>query len=570
MTTASDIRAFLSGIDIGSYYEQRRTPEEMQAALAELNTELEALETIANGFIGAQAPDLLISSNTALSQLESYMTEADAAERTRLAESAIFESDAALSELISLVRAERNVSSPEALTYGFGALHYAVLVRQFVADMVQDGALGAPGLHEQITTATTLMYDEIDFSGNTGGDGVYTALLNRIARDIEVTNVQGTDTSASVSFTIVSELGDIVEAVEIQRAPGQSDEDFGIAVSVFTAQQLDVVFQDEQANAGTAFMQSVGRDQNEYLPADADEVPGVYERIGTEEANTEEGTDLAEYFQGLGGDDLLNGKGGPDSLSGGAGNDILRGGAFRDMLVGGDGNDLIFGAEVRSGETTIAPDGDTARFFGLASEYEILGGVDYAVVTGPDGGRDKLFDVSFLRFDDRDITLNPGSALDTTGDFDKLDKTNFVTAERVALLYEAALNRNGNIDLPGLNFYIGVTERDNLTDEFLAADLMTSPEFTENFGDVNTLSNAEFLTQIYENVLDRTPDQAGLQFYLDLLDQGTISRALALADISVSPENTQGSAEILMSLYETTAPVLDEPSGIDIAWSFVA
>ena len=84
------------------------------------------------------------------------------------------------------------------------------------------------------------------------------------------------------------------------------------------------------------------------------------------------------------------------------------------------------------------------------------------------------------------------------------------------------------------------------------------------------MSNTDFLSRIYENVLDRTPDQAGLQFYLDLLDANTISRALALADISVSPENTQGSTEILMSLYETTAPVFDEPSGIDIAWCFVA
>ena len=567
MTTATEIRDFLSGIDISSYFEERRTAEEMRSALAALDAGLNALEPFTNGFIGSQVPDLLISSNTALTQLERYTTEADAAERARLAESAIFEADAALVAITTQIQIEKNVSSPEAVAYGVGALHYAVLVRQFVADTVQDGPLGAPGLYEQITAATTLMYDEI--LPDSGGEGLFVAINNRINRDIDVINIQG-DTSQSISFTIVSDLSEIVENIEIQRAQGQSDEEFNAVVNFLTEQQLDIVFFDEQANAGIRFMQEVGEVQNEFLPGDADDVPGVYERIGTDEANTEEGTELAEYFQGLGGDDLLNGKGGPDALSGGAGNDILRGGSFRDMLVGGEGNDLIFGSEMRSGDAAIAPDGDTARFFGLAEDYSILGGVDYAVVTGPDGSRDKLFDVSFLRFDDGDIALNPGSALDREGDFAKLDKTNFITAERVALLYEAALDRNGAIDLPGLNFYIGVTARDNLTDEFLAADLMTSPEFTEKFGDVEMMSNTDFLSRIYENVLDRTPDAEGLQFYLDLLDAGTISRALALADISVSPENTQGSTEILMSLYETTAPVFDEPSGIDIAWSFVA
>ena len=79
---------------------------------------------------------------------------------------------------------------------------------------------------------------------------------------------------------------------------------------------------------------------------------------------------------------------------------------------------------------------------------------------------------------------------------------------------------------------------------------MTSPEFTASFGDVNTLSNSDFLEQIYLNVLDRASDAAGRQFYLDLLDAGTISRALALADIAVSPENASESSEVLMGLYQ--------------------
>ena len=255
---------------------------------------------------------------------------------------------------------------------------------------------------------------------------------------------------------------------------------------------------------------------------------------------------------GTAGNDLINGGIGDDVLSGLAGNDTINGGSGNDVIFGGSGADEISGDggdDVLIAGDTIDSLGsnDIARFAGTAAEYQVVGGTDYAVVTAENGSRDKLFGFQFLQFDDGLVALQGGSALDGAG-----SPSDFVIAERVALLYEAALNRNGEIDLPGLNFYIDVTERDNLTDEFLAADLMTSQEFTDNFGDVNTLSNAEFLEQIYLNVLDRESDAAGRQFYLDLLDAGTISKALALADIAVSPENTVESVGVLRELYEQT------------------
>ncbi|MGJ8530489.1 DUF4214 domain-containing protein, partial [Maritalea sp.] len=275
----------------------------------------------------------------------------------------------------------------------------------------------------------------------------------------------------------------------------------------------------------------------------------------------------ADVISGGAGDDIIAAGAGDDTVDGGSGNDIIRGGEGTDVLFGGSGDDVIFGENSRSDTS----DGDVAKFNGLSTVHTILGGTDYAVVIGPDGSRDKLFDISFLRFDDGDIELQVGSALDT-GDvpFETLNKTNFDTGERVALLYEAALNRDGDIDLPGLNFYIDVAERDNLSNAFLAADLMTSEEFTDNFGDVNTMSNQAFLEQIYLNVLDRASDAAGRQFYLDLLNQGDINKAEALADIAVSSENTSGSTEILESLYESADPDTDTATQIALDWGFVS
>lgn len=237
------------------------------------------------------------------------------------------------------------------------------------------------------------------------------------------------------------------------------------------------------------------------------------------------------------------GGGGADTLRGNELNNILWGGSGADVLVGGGGSDVLIAAS----QITQYGTGDIAYFDGPSNAFDIVGGFDYSVVTAADGSRDKLFGIQFLRFDDQTIELSSGSALQGAG-----RPADFVIAERVALLYEAALNRDGAIDLPGLNFYIDVAQRDSLSDEFLAADLMTSAEFTSNFGDATTLSNEDFLEQIYLNVLDRPSDSAGKQFYLDLLNDGAISKALALADIAISSENTVESTSVLMGLYETS------------------
>jgi hypothetical protein len=559
--TTDTIAGVLPNLSIKSYFSERRDTEQRTADLMEIRSGLGALQRLDNGLLNARIPELIPNLDTALSLLEQYAAESDAGQRQTLAEGAIAEADTALEGIRVALLVERNVSSAESLAYGFGALHYAILVRQSVADTVQDGPYGAPGLLASLTSAGRLLYN------GSGENDVYSSLLTAIARQIEVVNIQGTSAESVVSFNIVSEFGGVGLSIEVQRLGGESDAEFEERIAAVTVQQLEVVFEEEMENIRAEFIENVGVQLTQFLSSSGAAVPGFHERIGSEAADVVDGTGLADYFSGLGGDDLYNGGAGPDAVNGGAGNDILRGGAFQDVLVGGAGNDVIFGNTTRADTA----DGDVARFSGLASEHTILGGTDYAVVIGPDGSRDKVFDVSYLRFDDGDITLQAGNALATgTVPFDTLNKTNFDTGERVALLYEAALNRNGAIDLPGLNFYIDVTERDNLSDEFLAADLMTSPEFTANFGDANTLSNQAFLEQIYLNVLDRPSDAAGLEFYLGLLNDGTISKALALADIAVSPENTNGSAEILQSLYETTAPEIDAGTGLAIDWSFVS
>ena len=66
---------------------------------------------------------------------------------------------------------------------------------------------------------------------------------------------------------------------------------------------------------------------------------------GTGNADSLEGSSMAELIEGHGGDDQLNGFESGDTLDGGAGSDMLNGGSGDDSLSGGAGNDILYGGQ---------------------------------------------------------------------------------------------------------------------------------------------------------------------------------------------------------------------------------
>ncbi|CAG1018901.1 partial Hemolysin, chromosomal, partial [Burkholderiaceae bacterium] len=66
-------------------------------------------------------------------------------------------------------------------------------------------------------------------------------------------------------------------------------------------------------------------------------------QMGTQNAETLNGTSGSDQLRGYGGNDTLNGSGGNDLLHGDAGNDTLNGGNGNDILYGGSGNDTLTG-----------------------------------------------------------------------------------------------------------------------------------------------------------------------------------------------------------------------------------
>ena len=513
-------------------------------ALREIQGSIDELRGLSNAQINQSIAQSLGQSQSAMDNLERYAVEEDPVARAALGEIAIQQATLGLNEITSQVRAVMSTASLDSLAYAFSAVHYAVIARMTVADVVQDGPLGSAGLHREIKEAAALLWDE------TGGGDLLTQMEGRMAGELTpIVEFFQQNGATGLRVGYQSNLTDYLTTRFV------AADILGVTVSqsaLRAAQALEAA-EVRAHDRGVLLdgLTQIGIASNDFLALSAINVAGLYEQILTDDDDAPFATSRADYILLRDGDDTVDGLGGPDALNGGAGNDILRGGALNDNLTGGPGSDMLFAGTTRAD----MGEGDFARFDGDSDTYTILGGRDYAIVIDANGDRDKLFGFDFLRFDDGVIALPDGSALDGAG-----DPSDFVVAERVALLYEAALNRNGAIDLPGLNFYIEVTEANNLSDEFLADDLMRSPEFTRNFGDVTEMSNTEFLTVVYTNILDRAPDGPGLAFYRDLLDDGVISRALALADIAISPENTQGSVEILMSLYENSAG----------DWSFVS
>jgi hypothetical protein len=105
------------------------------------------------------------------------------------------------------------------------------------------------------------------------------------------------------------------------------------------------------------------------------------------------------------------------------------------------------------------------------------------------------------------------------------------TAEDVARLYLAAFHRAP--DLAGLQYWTAQIDDAQVPLSAVASLFATSPEFVQDYG---ALSNAAFVTQLYENVLGRPADATGAQYWDAVLASGA-SRGMVVLGFAQSPEN---------------------------------
>lgn len=194
--------------------------------------------------------------------------------------------------------------------------------------------------------------------------------------------------------------------------------------------------------------------------------------------------------------------------------------ALADTVYGGKGNDAIDGGAGI----------DKVVFAGKRADYTVVSGAAGYTVTGSLGmdGTDTLVNVERIEFADKSM------ALDIEG-----------TGGQVYRLYQAAFNRAP--DAGGLGFHMSVIDKHGVSLLADAQSFIDSAEFKQTYGSV---SNEQFVTLLYANVLHREPDAAGFKFHVDLLNAHIIGRADDLLVFSESAENKSALIGIIGNGFE--------------------
>jgi subtilisin family serine protease len=178
-----------------------------------------------------------------------------------------------------------------------------------------------------------------------------------------------------------------------------------------------------------------------------------------------------------------------------ASNDMMRSSAGADVFDGQAGRDTVSYSGKRA-DFTVRHEGDT-----------------FLVTDRVHAITDTLSNVERITFTDSAV------ALDTDNNAGSLYR-----------LYQAAFARTP--DKGGLGYWLSIMDsgQDILS---IAKGFLSTPEAQAVYGN---LDPARFITQLYANVLERTPDEGGLAFHLANLQNG-LTLAQTLVNFSDSAEN---------------------------------
>lgn len=228
-----------------------------------------------------------------------------------------------------------------------------------------------------------------------------------------------------------------------------------------------------------------------------------------------------DSLNGGSGDDLLFGDDGNDTLSGDVGDDELQGGIGDDFLNGGSGNDRLFGDE--GNDTLYGNIGNDTLFGGSGLDTaEYFGGRGNFLLTLSEGDRitledrrtfgdgfDVLYDIEILDFSDTQFNLTQ---------FGGTPGLSAQAFESFIELYIAYFNRAP--DAIGLNFW-GTAFANGTTLEEMATLFVDQDETRATYP--QGTSNTDFVTAVYDNLLGRVPDQAGFDFWVDMLNRNDVT-----------------------------------------------
>ena len=188
-------------------------------------------------------------------------------------------------------------------------------------------------------------------------------------------------------------------------------------------------------------------------------------------------------------------------------------------VLGGPGNDYLWGS-VGDDDIDGGAGIDTALFAGLRWQYGISGASFDATgasvqVTGPEG-YDFIYGIESLQFADGRMVYDLNDPM-----------------AAVYRMYDSAFGRTP--DALGKNGWTSFLQQGHSITE-MAKRFASSAEFSATYG---SLSNQQFVEQLYHNVLGRAGDAAGVSGWTASLNSGANSRGQVLAGFSESAEHIQ-------------------------------
>lgn len=191
---------------------------------------------------------------------------------------------------------------------------------------------------------------------------------------------------------------------------------------------------------------------------------------------------------------------------------------------GSSGHDTLIG---NAGANSIAGAGglDTVHYGAARANYELSRTATGFLVRDKVGrdGSDQLSEVERIHFSDISVALDIGG-----------------TGGQAYRIYQAAFDRAP--DAGGLGFWIGAMDR-GASLNAVAAGFVDSAEFKTAYGAAP--SHADIIGKFYGNVLHRSADPAGFNYWVAVLDGGAGSPAEVLAAFSESPENQAALAAVI-------------------------
>ncbi|WP_413678127.1 DUF4214 domain-containing protein [Prochlorococcus sp. MIT 0916] len=171
----------------------------------------------------------------------------------------------------------------------------------------------------------------------------------------------------------------------------------------------------------------------------------------------------------------------------------------------------------------------------LFSDYKFYKLDQDRYVIKTEDGYDEITGVNTMSFEDKEVNLID----DIKETFDQV--TGLATdSGRMFRLYNAAFARFPDAD--GLRYWIGKYSSGENDSRAVSQSFLASNEFAERYGE--NITDEQYVTTLYQNVLGRAPDTSGLNYWLGQLSSGAETRYEALLGFAESAENKALFAEM--------------------------